>query len=190
MGVENTSQRDPMLHLLGAMDEGPSGYIENMEAAGGQQFTADAELMPARSPWRELVALGFAEPEPTDDELFVRTRLPKGWTKRALDDPRGGEVLDERGLPRVGTFVKNAWYDRKADCHLFAAGDHLATKHIYGDEAPARPAQWEVMTAEERADYFDCLNEYLERAKEYPDIYGDRAERVRALKAAVEAGRG
>lgn len=186
--VEDTSKRDPLLHLLGAMSEGSSGYIEDMEADGGKQFAADAELMPARGPWRELVALGFAEPEPTDDELFVRTRLPKGWTKRTLDDPRGGEVLDERGLPRVGTFVKNAFYDRKASCHLIAVGDGLATRAIYGDESVGRPEKWDLLTEDERADYFDTLNECLERAKEYPDIYGDRVERVRALKAAVADG--
>lgn len=187
--IEDTSKRDMELHLLGMLSEGQTGYIEGMEASGGQQFQADAELMPAKGPWRALVELGFAEPQPTDDELFVRTRLPKGWSKRSLDDPRGGEVLDERGLPRVGTFVKNAFYDRKAHCHLIAVGDGLATHAIYGDDPVERPEKWDLLTADERADYLDTLNEYLERAKEYPGIYGDREERVRALKAAVR-GRG
>lgn len=186
--IEDTSKRDPMLHLLGGMSEGAGGYIENMEAAGGQQFQADAELMPAKGPWRALVELGFAEPEPTDDDLFVRTRLPKGWTKRSLADPRGGEVLDERGLPRVVTFVKNAFYDRKAYCHLLAVGGHLATEGIYGNEPPERPEKWDALTDEERADYLDTLNEYLDSAMEYPGTRGDREERVRTLKAAVSGG--
>lgn len=185
MTIEDTSRRAPELHLLGMLGQSRAGYIEDMEAAGGQQFTADIELMPAQGPWPELVALGFAEPEPTDDELFVRTRLPKGWTKRTLDDPRGGEALDERGVARVSTFYKAAFYDRKADCNLIAPGRHLATEGIYGDEPPARPALWGVLTAEERQDYLDSIDDYLKRAKEHPDIYGDRVERVRALKAAV-----
>lgn len=183
--IENTSKRDPMLHLLGALSDGTGGYIEGMEAAGGRQFQADAELMPARGPWDDLVALGFAKPEPTDDELFVRTRLPKGWTKRSLEDPRGGEILDERGLPRVGTFYKAAPYDRKADCHVIAVGHALATRDIYGDAQPTEPSYWVAMTAAERADYIASLDGYLQRAEEYPDIYGDRAPRVRQLKAAT-----
>lgn len=188
MPVEDTSKRDPLLHLLGGMSEGASGYIEGIEAAGGQQFQAAVELMPTEGPWRELVELGFADPEPTDDALFVRTRLPLGWTKRILDDPRGGEVLDERGVARVGTFYKAAPYDRKAACHLIAPGLHLATDAIYGNEPPARPEKWEALTGEERADYLASLDHYLADAKEYPDIYGDRAERVQALKAAVTDG--
>lgn len=184
VSIEDTSKRDPLLHLAGAWGN-PGRYVEDMEAAGGTQFQAASELMPADGPWPELVALGFAEPEPTDDKLFVRTRLPEGWTKRAMDDPRGGQVLDERGVPRVGTFYKAASYDRKADCHLIAVGRHLATQGIYGDEPPARPELWDALTAEERGDYLDDLDDYLKRAEEYPTIYRDRVYRVNALKRAV-----
>lgn len=148
---------------------------------------AEPELMPADGPWTELVALGFAEPEPTDDKLFVRTRLPQGWTKRiSPDDPRGGEVLDERGVPRVGTFYKAAPYDRKADCHLLNVGSHQAVADIYGDHEPVRPGKWGVFTEREREDYRRSLGNYLNDAERYPDIYGDRVERVRAFKAAVD----
>src|SRR5690554_7947830 len=99
--VENTGKLDPLGMLIGAMD------IEGMEAAGGQQFTADAELMPKNGRWDELVELGFAPPEPTEDELFVRTRLPEGWSKRMLDDPRGGEIRSEER--RVGKEWRDGW---------------------------------------------------------------------------------
>lgn len=185
MSIEDTTKRDPLLHVAGAWDK-PGRYIEEMESAGGAQFQAAAELMPADGPWSELVELGFAEPEPTDDKLFVRTRLPEGWKKCSLDDPRGGQIVDERGVPRVGTFYKAASYDRKADCHLIAVGHHFATQGIYGDESPARPELWDRLTAEERADYLADLDHYLKKAEEYPSIYADRVERVRALKRAVE----
>lgn len=186
MSIEDTTKRDPLLHLAGALSDGPSGYIEGMEAAGGQQFQAAADLMPASGPWPELVALGFAKPEPTDDDLFVRTRLPEGWTKRMLDDPRGGEILDERGVARVSTFYKAASYDRKADCYVINVGGRLATHGIYGGDPPARPERWDVLTAEERADYRLNLDNFLERAEQYPSVYGDRVQRVRTLKAQVD----
>ena len=177
--IEDTTKRDPMGKLFGAMD------VEGMEAAGGRQFTNDAELMPAHGPWDELVKLGFAKPEATDDALFVRTRLPEGWSKRMLDDPRGGQILDERGLPRVGTFYKAAFYDRKADCHLISPGWHAAIHGIYGDDPVGQPHGWDVMTEDEREDYLGGLREYLDDAKEHPNIYGDRVPRVKALLAAV-----
>jgi hypothetical protein len=183
--IENTTKRDNTAHLLGMNIEGRTGYIEGMEAEGGRQFQSDATLMPASGPWPELVALGFAEPEATDDELFVRTKLPAGWSKRSMEDARGGEIVDERGLPRVGTFYKAAFYDRKASCHLIGVGHHLATDAIYGDEEPARPAQWDVLTTQERQGYLNSLDGYLHRAERYPSTYEDRVQRVQALKAAV-----
>jgi hypothetical protein len=177
--IEDTTKRDALGKLVGAMN------IEGMEAAGGQQFASEPELMPADGPWDELVELGFAPPEPTDDPLFVRTRLPDGWSKRLLDDPRGGEILDERGLPRVGTFYKAAFYDRKADCHLIAPGWHAATHGIYGDDPVGQPHGWDVMTSEEREEYVRGLRGYLADAKEHPNIYGERVPRVKALLDAV-----
>lgn len=185
MSIEDTSKRDPLLHLAGAWGT-PGRYVEEMESAGSTQFQAASELMPADGPWPELVALGFAEPEHTDDKLFVRTRLPEGWTKRSLDDPRGGLIVDDRGAPHVGTFYKAASYDRKASCHLIVVGCHLATEGIYGDEPPKRPELWDVLTADERADYLADLHHYLKQAEEYPSIYADRVGRVHALKRAVE----
>jgi hypothetical protein len=177
--IEDTTKRDALGKLVGAVN------IEGMEAAGGLQFVNESELMPADGPWDELVELGFAPPEPTDDELFVRTRLPEGWAKRLLDDPRGGEILDERGIPRVSTFYKAAFYDRKADCQLIAVGWHAATRGIYGDNPVGQPHGWDVMTAEEREDYVGGLRRYLRDAEESPNIYGGRVPRVKALLDAV-----
>lgn len=185
MGVENTSKRPAESHLMGMLGEGQTGYIEGMESAGQRQLVADSALMPADGPWKDLVALGFGQPEPTDDELFVRTTLPAGWSKVATDHAMHSNVADERGVDRVGVFYKAAFYDRRADCHLINVGGHLGTHHIYGDEPPARPEKWDVLTEQERAGYIRNLDSFLERAKEHPDIYGDRVGRVEALKAAV-----
>lgn len=182
--VENTSKRDPMLHLLGSLAEGQSGYIEGMEAEGQRQFVASAELMPADGPWAVLAELGFGEPQRTEDDLFVRSTLPAGWRKVATDHAMWSNVEDERGLPRVGVFYKGAFYDRSAFCHVIGAGRHLAMEAIYGDAPPARPEKWHLLTEGERASYRQDLDAYLQEAEAYPDVCRRRG-RVQALRAAV-----
>lgn len=186
MGIENTTERDPLLHLVGMMGDGQTGYIESMESAGQRQVVTATDLMPADGPWQELVKLGFGKPQRTGDELFVRTTLPPGWRKSGTDHSMHSNVLDERGVERVGVFYKTAFYDRKAHCHVINVGGNLATHGIYGDDPPGRPEKWDVLTADERADYLASLNRYLEDAKRRPEIYGHRVKRVQALKAAVQ----
>ncbi len=124
--VENTSRRDPRIHLLGAQAEGLDGYIAGMEAAGMRQLLA-SDLLPARMiPGDEGVwtALGFVfGGVVADDPLFRRVTLPAGWTRAAGgpgDDPRGGYVVDECGVRRVSIFYKAAFYDRAASMVLLA----------------------------------------------------------------------
>ena len=61
MTIEDTSKRDPLLHLAGGMIEGSSGYIEGMEAAGQRQVV-NSTLLPIETLYstdEDFIALGF-----------------------------------------------------------------------------------------------------------------------------------
>jgi hypothetical protein len=116
--IENTTERDPMLHMLGMLGDGQTGYIEGMEAQGQRQLVASA-VMPVRAPWDELKALGFTRGEPVSgDDLFVNCTLPERWRKEGSDHAMWSYVLDETGAQRVAIFYKAAWYDRDAFAHM------------------------------------------------------------------------
>lgn len=188
--VENTGKRDPMLHLIGMMSEGQSDYIEGMEAEGQKQVVADSEVMPADGPWDALRTLGFGEPVPIEgDDMFVRTRLPEGWAKQPTNHSMWSEVIDERGIERVAVFYKAAFYDRSAHSQVVNVGRRLASNKIYGDDPVGLPEKWDLLTDVERTNYIDEIDNYLERAERHPDIYGDRAERAKALEDAAAAVR-
>ncbi|WP_280371107.1 hypothetical protein [Nocardia wallacei] len=192
--IENTSQRDAALHLLGAMSDGTDTYITDMEAAGQRQLVASTEL-PASGPWGELEALGFAKGEPVrDDALFVQATLPEGWRKERTDHSMWSQIVDERGVARVKVFYKAAFYDRRANFHVVNVGGNLATQAIWGDEPVALPSSWGVLTADERRDYAAALASRLEHEIEYFQHFEGReleerrahADRIRALIALTE----
>jgi hypothetical protein len=119
MTVENTSQRDPLIHLLGAMSEGSDHYIEGMEAQGQRQFV-NSQVLPVRMGDRaEYEALGFTFGEPVEgDRLFVNATLPDGWEKRPSDHSMWSHIYDADGNERVAIFYKAAFYDRDAFMRL------------------------------------------------------------------------
>lgn len=181
--VENTADPDKMpRHFVGLLAEGNDKYITGMEAAGQRQLVAAEGLMPAEGDWDALRALGFGEPEPTDDPLFVKTTLPSGWTKGATPHDMHSSVLDERGVERVNVFYKAAFYDRRASCHVIDAGRQLGIQAIYGDGPIALPDVWDKLTRAEQMDFTRELVGYLIRAEEHPDIYGKLAPRAEALR--------
>jgi hypothetical protein len=187
-GPENTSSRDPFVHLLGAMSDGPSGYIEGMERQGQQELLQSTTL-PTDTGGQddELIALGFTfgEKVPGDD-LFRQATLPGGWTREGSDHAMHSYILDQRGVKRASMFYKAAFYDRRADMHIINVGGHIASEFIYGDEPkPVIPAD---LTADELADVTHGARSYLVRAAEHPDIYGDRVPRAEALLAAAKGG--
>ncbi|QWS68217.1 hypothetical protein SEA_VANLEE_100 [Gordonia phage VanLee] len=204
MSIENTGHRDPLTHLVGALGgQGMSGYIEDMEADGQRQLVA-SELLPRQAQphysddddltgsdgWAALEAIGFRRGEDHDD-LFCHAELPAGWTKRAADHAMWSHIYDERGVKRANVFYKAAFYDRKAHIGLVASpGADLASDAIYGDDEPALPAAWGVLTADERAEFVAELGDYRKRAVEHPRIYGDRIPRVDALEALAASAAG
>lgn len=187
--VENTSERDPMLHLLGSMSEGPSGYIDGMERDGQRQLV-HSDVLPTKGPWAELEQLGFVKGEQKDD-LFTSVTLPDGWKREGSEHAMWSYILDEHGIRRVAVFYKAAFYDRGAQFHISRPGYDVSNEAIYGDGKVKLPAHWKHLTAEERQDAIEDAQGYLANAAEYPDIYADRkprAERFLALAAASTGG--
>lgn len=181
---ENTSKRDPLLHLLGAM-ESPSSYITDMESAGQRQLV-NSDVLPKEGPWDELDALGFTRLDDVDD-LFVRATLPAGWKREGSDHAMWSYLLDGRGIRRVGVFYKAAFYDRKADMNMVNAGCDAATKVLYGDEPVALPDKWALFTEGERASFVASLDGMDAQITEHPGIYGKYADRLAAVRVLVTA---
>lgn len=184
--IEDTSKRDTFTHLVGLLG-GTDAYVTGMEAGGQRQIVADTSLMPTEGDWEALGALGFGAPEPTSDELFVKTTLPEGWTKGATEHDMHSNVMDERGVERVSVFYKAAFYDRRASFYVTNVGYSLCTSVIYGEDEPALPEKWDVLTEAEREQFVKGLNAYQERAEEFPNIYADRLPRVDAVLALLKA---
>jgi hypothetical protein len=121
MAIENTTHRDPMFHLLGAMSEGTSRYIEGMEADGQRQVVNSTDL-PTKfndynldDPKAAYQALGFKLGEPhSSDPLFRSATLPDGWKREGSDHAMWSYIVDELGRRRVAIFYKAAFYDRDA----------------------------------------------------------------------------
>lgn len=194
--VENTSNRDPIVHLGGVLG-GTDDYILGMEAAGQRQLV-NSDVLPAVAAgreygsdgWPELIELRFVKGDPAPgDDLFVNATLPAGWTRQAASG--GGAywsyLVDERGVKRVAVFYKAAFYDRRASMRVIDAGADLATDIIYGDGPAALPDVWPVLTDAEKDSFRANVAGYLTDAERYPDIYGDRAGRARTLASLAAA---
>lgn len=203
--IENTSNRDPLLNYIG-MTNGLRGddseaYITGMEAAGQAQFVEGGgegvTEMPANGPWDELETLGFVRREAIPhDALFVKAVLPVGWRKERTDHSMWSQIVDERGVARVKVFYKAAFYDRRADFHVVNVGASLATESVWGDETPALPSSWGVLTEDECRDYAAALASSLEHEIEYFKYFEGKAlderrahaDRIRAHIELIPAG--
>lgn len=174
MTIENTTKRGNLLHLAGAMSEGTSGYIEGMEAAGGAQMAA-SELLPTDLGYdpdakERYETLGFTFGEVVaDDPMFQHATIPAGWEKRRTDHSMWTEIVDERGLKRVGIFYKAAFYDRSAHMHIVNIGWEAVSGFRYGQPPAAIP--WDLFTEAERAETLEALAKAIEDIDGHPDIY-------------------
>lgn len=180
--IEDTSKRDHFTQAIG-LTGGSDAYITGMEASGQRQLVASTGMMPAEGDWDALKALGFGDPEPTSDRLFVKTILPEGWTKGASEHDMYSNVVDERGVERVSVFYKAAFYDCRSSFHITNVGYSLSTQVIYGDDEPALPEKWDVLDDTERTQFVKGLKGYQEDARRSPKIYADRLPRVDAVLA-------
>ena len=193
MNPENTSQRDPLLHLLGGAAAGTDRYIENMEAEGQRQLVASTTLpaqgndYPGRKTnWEMLEAMGVVRGEPVDgDALFVHATLPAGWAKRATDHSMWSEIVDDRGVTRAMVFYKAAYYDRRAHVRVIDdVGQAVAHSLYYGEGPVTRPPFWSALTEEERSGFFAALEELGRDLADDPDTRS--AARLAAIIASVQ----
>ena len=186
--IENTSERDPVVHLAG-MIGGTDGYIAEMEAAGQRQLVGSTKLptdLGFRSGREDYEALGFVlgDPDPADP-MFMEATLPPGWRREGSDHAMWSYLVDERGIKRVSVFYKAAFYDRSASMSITNVGYALASETIYADEGHEPAIPWGVLTAGEREDLALGAEDYLDNAETHPSIYGDplRVERARRIVA-------
>lgn len=181
---ENTTDRDPLIHLVGAMGSGGSaGYITDMESAG-QRELVHSDTLPARGPWAELEALGFVRTDRVPgDDLFVRCTIPDGWKRQGSDHAMWSHIVDDRGVRRVAVFYKAAFYDRDAFVSIVNVGSDLVSGIIYGDDDVALPDVYEVLTDDERAAFHAAVADHRAKVADNPGIYGrdGRGERSRLL---------
>jgi hypothetical protein len=195
--VEDTSKRDPLLHLAAAWPrpgqdahEAAGDYITGMEKAGQRQLVNSDRLPTHVSGGTddELIALGFTfgAPDPADP-LFRPATLPVGWRREASDHAMWSYLLDERGIRRVVVFYNAAFYDRDAFMSVVNVGNHLAMHAIYGNGPPHVP--WDKLTGDETREVRTAAGAYIAAAEQAPHRHVDLLERARAIhEEAVENG--
>jgi hypothetical protein len=154
--IENTSGRDPLLHLAGAWGDS-SRYITDMEAAGQRQL-AHSDQLPTEitgGTQADFETLGFVFGDTsTYDPLFRPVTLPDGWRIAPSDHSMWSHVVDRNGRRRVAIFYKAAFYDRRAFMRLEKPENDLH-RLLYGEITTlpvddwTTPSVWiEVLTCE------------------------------------------
>jgi hypothetical protein len=168
--IENTTKRDPALHLLGAMSEGSDRYITGMEARGQRELVQSTDL-PTESRWTadsEYEALGFTFGQPhAYDPLFRPATLPPGWKKVATDHAMHTDIVDEKGRRRASVFYKAAFYDRRASLSLVPPTAVLGPIE-WRDEAPTSLPIDELLTRDLAARW---IARELRETREHRDTY-------------------
>jgi hypothetical protein len=169
-GPIDTSKQDPLLHLLGAMSDGSSRYIENQEAAGQRQLV-NSDRLPVDSHGTDadFEAVGFTfGPPDKNDPLFRPATLPEGWKREGSDHSMGSYIIDPLGRRRVSVFYKAAFYDRRASMYLVSPAGYL-NSFLWGDDAEARPVLDDEWLTPEIADaeLAKIRDGQLAEAKEY-----------------------
>lgn len=111
-----------IVHLLGAMSMGTSGYIEHQEKQGQRQVSGGTRfpLKISGMSKAELESIGFVFGNQID-ELFQEVTLPQGWKIQPTDHSMWSNILDENGNERGSMFYKAAFYDRDAFAFMKAA---------------------------------------------------------------------
>jgi hypothetical protein len=96
------------------------GMIEASERRG-QSELVNSTLLPfdmgGKRALFERMGFKFGE-QAKGDPIFIHAELPTGWSKRSTDHAMWSEIVDERGVKRVGVFYKAAFYDRSANMSL------------------------------------------------------------------------
>lgn len=188
--ITNTEERvrtNPALGMLMALP----GGIEASERRGQEELVANDEFLPfdKQGGAAAFEALGFSFGALKEgDSLFQHATLPVGWTRKATDHAMWSDIVDERGLRRVGIFYKAAFYDRAAHMYVVRVGADIAQRAVYGDaEITMETLQLGMLTRAERDDFRSWLVGMRANITESPTIYGKYETRVMACEATVDA---
>ncbi|WP_457181468.1 hypothetical protein [Mycobacteroides abscessus] len=119
--VEDTRHWPAAFHIVGAMEQGGTGYLSGLEAAGQQQFLS-SDVLPvevhgggSEDGWSILEQWGIERKNAVPgDELFVYANLPEGWSRQPAEDDRFSYLVDATGARRATIFYKAVPYDRRA----------------------------------------------------------------------------
>lgn len=158
--ITDTSKTPPEQILLGAMVEGTSEHITNMEAKGQKEIVASQELPIEGSGHPAFAKWGFQFGEATDD-IFRKATLPSGWTKEATEHSMWSVIKDDKGRQRAMVFYKAAFYDRAA--HMNPCTYYSTSM---GDDKTYRVVNASGEIKYHAKDYDDARN-WLD--KHYPD---------------------
>jgi len=194
--IEDTSTRDPLIHMVGMLGGGSgSAYIEGMEAAGQRQLvnstTLPTDLGYGDTTIADYEALGFKFGDVVaGDPMFQEATLPEGWERQGSDHAMWSYIVDERGIERVGIFYKAAFYDRSAHMSISRPGYSLGSKFVYGCKADQDDVDvpWDLLTEDERSDFIESLKRHLDSVARHPTIYDDEAQNAGVAARLVELG--
>lgn len=181
--IDNTSDRDPLVHLAGSWGGNhSSSYIQEMEAAGQSQFV-NSDRMPVDAPIDKLEALGFTfgKPDPTDP-LFRPATLPAGWSRQGSDHDMWSHIVDDKGRRRVSVFYKAAYYDRSAHASIVSPAAALADA-MYAAAEPTAVTIDDLLTADIARAYLD---DALTAASLGVRPMAERVARIEKLRALVD----
>lgn len=144
MGIENTTQRDPLLNYAGMLGSGgQTGYVEEMEAAGQRQLV-NSDRLPTETSGTDdaFEAVGFVFGTPDrNDPMFRPATLPEGWRREGSEHAMWSYLVDQYGRRRVAIFYKAAFYDRSAFMRLETPAAYFSSL-LYGDGEPVLDDSW------------------------------------------------
>ena len=183
MSIENTAERDPLLHFLGLLDGGSESYITGMEKQGQAQVV-HSDKLPTEGDWEKAESLGVIRGELDErDPLFTSATLPEGWTRASTSHDMYSDILDERGIKRISIGYKAAFYDRWARFSIVNIGWNIVTELTFGDAGLVLPDFWEKLTRDEQESALMAAHRQLaqsqEDAERMPgnDYWTDKVER-------------
>lgn len=167
---EDTSQRDPLIHVAEMLGGGSSRYIEEMERDGQRQLVDSTDLPSESERTDDSVyeALGFTFGQPhAHDPLFRPATLPEGWKREGSDHAMWSYIVDDKGRRRVSIFYKAAFYDRKASMGIVHPTNVLGEIEFADQEPTSLPID-DLLTAEDARAWIDGERE---RIREHRDRY-------------------
>lgn len=161
--IENTAERDPLLHLICTWADGSDTYITDMETDGQRQLVHSDRLPVDLNGGKDddYLALGFTfgEPDP-GDPMFRPATLPDGWRRESSDHAMWSYLVDANGRRRVAVFYKAAFYDRRAHMNINTVDDEVFDL-LWSEDETRRPVIDEWTTREV---WIKALTEYRDRA--------------------------